>query len=955
MLARANLAFYANEFLTGPPEPPFSGKFMTVDHHIQWADLVNDHRLLCINAARGHGKSACAGTLVLRADGARIPVEQWAGDEVLAFDLEQNKFEPTYAPVPEESVPVPCVRVRTRTGREIEVTAEHPFLTFGGWVEARHLKLKQRIALPRRVRAGTGEVADAWLLGVLVGNGSLTASYVQITTGDAAVRDEVLAVAAEHNWSTREELYAIYLHANYARENSPLEFTRKHNLQGKNSYTKRVPPGIFTSSEPTICEFIAGLVDTDCHVDLTRKGSIEFFSVSRELMADVQHLLMRLGVVSVLTKKRGHYKGEPVVSWRLMVRGYSAELLAAKVTPRGKRAAELRVLLSRPRRPGISESVDVLPRECFALLTQEKNWYRRNGVVFNPSHTPTRNRMRMLAEIEPSEDARAKIKALCDAPILWDEIVAVEDIGLQVVYPMHVPGPENYIANDIINHNSHFFTLAYPIWMADKHPGSKGFIFSGSQPQADMILQKIIQEIEMNPKLEHLLPPEKGRKMWSTKQIRLQNGSEIYARGYGTKVRGVHPLWIVCDDILNDNDAHSESMRAKNIDYFFSAVRPTLLPSGQLIVIGTPFHKRDLYGELRTKPEYNFSTFPALLEAGKPTERPLWPDYFSHTTLRAMRSEMGSIRFAREMMCSPVTDDSSLFPMSLFLADGVMQMGARLGAPRGFWTQYGVKNVFMGVDFGLSATVGADYTVVWTMGVDEQGNRWILDIQREQGLAFGAQKALINDVARKYRPGLIFLEANQAQRIFGETLIQETDLPIKLFHTGDAKHSLEEGVPGLAVLLENRKVRIPRGDERSVEMTDLWIEEMRAMSFSGRVVSTGEHDDMVMAFWICNNAILKGNFSFAFGEQAGDAEVYEQEMKEIMGLEDEDDIDESEFVLGMRPNKPGRPRRINAQLVQDLAEGSEIGADSREAREAREGNLKPYSEVAPKMGAPKLW
>lgn len=948
-LARANLAFYANEFLSGPPEAPFNGKFMTVDHHVQWADLVNDHRLLCINAARGHGKSACAGTLVLRADGARIPVEEWAGGEVLSFDVASGEFEPAFSPKPDVSVPVPCVRVTTRTGREIDVTREHPFLTFDGWTKAGKLPLGERIALPRKIDVGHGIVEDAWLLGALIGNGCMTSTYVEIASADPAVRDEIHAVSRRRGWSVREVGCAMFLHANWVKGSGPLDFTRRHNLQGKSSYTKRVPPDINTSSVDSVCEFLAGLVDTDCHVSLYRRGTVEFFSVSKDLMKDVQHLLMRIGVVSVLSKKRGTYKGAPYTSWRLMVRGRSVEVLAARVRPKGKRAAEFAELLARRRGEGGSESVDVLPRGAYRLLTQDRNWFRRRGEVYREDHSPTRTKMRRLAALEPDEGARARVLALCDAPVLWDEVVSVTDLGLQVVYPLHVPGNENYVANDIVNHNSHFFTLAYPIWMADKHPNSKGFIFSGSQPQADMILQKIIHEIETNPKLAHLCPPEKGRKMWSTKQIRLLNGSEIYARGYGTKVRGVHPAWIVCDDILNDNDAHSEAVRAKNIDYFFNAVRPTLIPSGQLIVIGTPFHKRDLYGDLSGKPEYHFARFPAVIDSGKATERPLWPEYFSAVTLRAMRSEMGNIRFAREMMCSPVTDDSSLFPMSMFLADGVMQLGARLGAPRQFWTQFGVKNVFMGVDFGLSATVGSDYTVVWTMGVDEHGNRWILDIQRETGLSFGAQKALINDVARKYRPGLIFLEANQAQRIFGETLIQETDLPIKLFHTGDAKHSLEEGVPGLAVLLENRKVRIPRGDEASIEMTDKWIEEMRSMSFNGRVMSTGEHDDMVMAFWICNNAILKGNFTFAFGEQPEDTGTMEDVLKELMGTDD-DDMDD--FVIGMKPLARGRPRRVNAQLVQDLAEGSDFEADLRQDKSSE---LKPYDQVAPKMGAPKFW
>ena len=121
------------------------------------------------------------------------------------------------------------------------------------------------------------------------------------------------------------------------------------------------------------------------------------------------------------------------------------------------------------------------------------------------------------------------------------------------------------------------------------------------------------------------------------------------------------------------------------------------------------------------------------------------------------------------------------------------------------------------------------------------------------------------------------------------------------------------------------------------------------MSFNGRVMSTGEHDDMVMAFWICNNAILKGNFTFAFGEQPEDTGTMEDVLKELMGTDD-DDMDD--FVIGMKPLARGRPRRVNAQLVQDLAEGSDFEADLRQDKSSE---LKPYDQVAPKMGAPKFW
>jgi hypothetical protein len=156
-------------------------------------------------------------------------------------------------------------------------------------------------------------------------------------------------------------------------------------------------------------------------------------------------------------------------------------------------------------------------------------------------------------------------------------------------------------------------------------------------------------------------------------------------------------------------------------------------------------------------------------------------------------------------------------------------------------------------------------------------------MQREKGLAFQDQLSLINTVARRYDPALIFLEDNQMQRIFGDELIRTSDLPIKKFTTGVQKNSLDKGVPSLRVLLENKKVRIPRGDKRSVEMTDLWIDEMRGFTWvDGKLQSVEAHDDTVMAFWICDQAIRQGGFEFTFGDEYDDVDE-DALMAELMG------------------------------------------------------------------------
>lgn len=413
---------------------------------------------------------------------------------------------------------------------------------------------------------------------------------------------------------------------------------------------------------------------------------------------------------------------------------------------------------------------------------------------------------------------------------------------------------------------SFFFDFAYPIWSAVKQPHGSGFIFSATQDQAARILGDIKQELETNPRLQYLVPDTsmggKGKK-WSSTAIHLNNGHRIYARGFGTRVRGAHPRWIIVDDALNDETAYSEQVRKKQIDYFYTAVSNMCVPGGQIIVVGTPFHCLDLYGDLATNEEYIFRKYPAL--QGK-DEQPLWPARYDKERLLAKQREIGTVRFTREFLAEPVSDDMSLFPAFLFRGAPTEVFTLTLGMPKEIYDRLGVT-IFMGVDFAMSSSAAADYTVIWTMGVDRWGNRWIIDIQRGKGLPYQTQLSMINETGHKYDPALIFLEANQMQRIFGDELIRTTDLPIKQFVTGAQKNTLDKGVPSLRVLLENGKFRIPRGDKRSIEMTNLWIEEMRSITWAeGTLKSVGTHDDMVLSAWICDQAIRAGGFSFDFGD-----------------------------------------------------------------------------------------
>lgn len=586
--------------------------------------------------------------------------------------------------------------------------------------------------------------------------------------------------------------------------------------------------------------------------------------------------------------------------------------------------------------------------EILAELAQESCAFFASQYLQGPPEAPYNGRFLIGEHHEEWSDAVAEHARLC--------VLAPRDHG-----------------------KSFFFNMAYPIWQAQKHPNRKGYVFSGSQPQAEEILADIALEIETNPLLKHLNPSVKtGR--WSSTRIVLANGHKIYARGYGTKVRGAHPIWIVCDDVLNDDSMYSDLVRRKSIEYFYSAITNMIVPGGQIIVVGTPFHQQDLYGDLSRNNEYEFKRYRALSEEkdeegarilgpdGKPIERALWPERYPVPALHARRREIGQTRFSREQLCQPVSDDASLFPLNYFRGEPVEQFHFKLGSPAKWWDQMGITQRFMGVDFAISTNVGADYTVIWVMGLDKVGNRWVIDIIRDKGLPFETQKSLIRNAALKYDPQLIFLESNQMQRIFHDDLLRTTDLPIRPVHTGENKHHLEKGMPSLRVLLENQKLRIPRGDDYSRDMTDIWIDEMRNHTFQGgRVVSVGEHDDCAMAFYICEQALRQGTFGFSFREEEGDDEAYREVMTGLPapGVEWEEDdefYDEAEldpnFVLGAETQR-GRPRKVNAGLVEEgETRDEDYAMQKREVERAaqrrrRRGPAgKSYQEVRPPDGSP---
>lgn len=416
---------------------------------------------------------------------------------------------------------------------------------------------------------------------------------------------------------------------------------------------------------------------------------------------------------------------------------------------------------------------------------------------------------------------------------------------------------------------SYFFSHAYALWKLYRYKGNKviggrmvndilnarGFIMSNEMDLTEELLETIKISIEENDTLrEKLLPINPNgqlkRDWWSKRSIRTEKGSRINLKSYGGSFRGRHPGWIVVDDFMKDNVIYSELQRKKVIDYFHSVIMNAVIPKGQVIAVGTPFHAADLYADLKDKRGargWRVFEYPAISPEGKV----LWADRYSYDDLMDKRESQGNIIFSRELLCRPIVSDSSLFPWSILSKSLIgMDKYNLVSNIDSFPIKF--RKVVTGCDFAYSASVAADFSVFSTWGIDFDNNMWLIHLWRGKGKTYKEQIQVIKTINRNFRPDYIVCEANVFQHILVD-ILEDEGLTNVVPHvtTGSNKTDMISGVPGMTILFEQGRVKLPYGDQYSKNVVDLVLSELGSIGWTNKgIESIGQHDDTVMSMFM---------------------------------------------------------------------------------------------------------
>ncbi len=372
----------------------------------------------------------------------------------------------------------PCYRVRTRTGRMVEVTGHHPFLTVHGWTPLHDLRVGSSIAVPTAVptfgRDESWPIELVRLLAYFIAEGGLTDKSPEFTNTDPAIIEDFRAIILQYfpACAIRQEKITYIVAQPRTAEamrgrggimppNPVKVWLEEQGLWGKLARQKRFPSCVWTWSRRYLAEFVRILMSCDGSIyPVAGDPRVEFTVASPGLADDLHHAFIRFGIIAKrYTTSMGAERVE--ITSPDAIRTYQREIGLF-----GEKTQRFADLAPRVRQhPG---NAGHAPKEVWPLvMAAARNQgmamvelARRSGETtkqgkyggYNPHTRRSLPRHRLVRYGDVLRNP--SLRRLGSPDIHWDEIISIEDIGEQQVYDLTVPDGENFIAQDVIVHNT---------------------------------------------------------------------------------------------------------------------------------------------------------------------------------------------------------------------------------------------------------------------------------------------------------------------------------------------------------------------------------------------------------------------------------------------------------------------------------------------------------------------
>ncbi len=252
----------------------------------------------------------------------------------------------------------------------------------------------------------------------------------------------------------------------------------------------------------------------------------------------------------------------------------------------------------------------------------------------------------------------------------------------------------------------------------------------------------------------HVHPEEGKREKWTNSEISLDHPDRkkenirdpsVFTAGLTTGITGMHCDIAVLDDIVVRENAYTKVGR-EQVQSQYSLLSSIEGADAREWVVGTRYHPKDLYNDMLEMTEIIYDELgeepideqPIYEIMQRPVEEHgefLWPRQqrsdgkwfgFNRRILERKRGTyLDQMQFRAQYYNDPSDPDN--VPISNFLYFD----RDRLKQEDGYWFYRGKKlNLVAAIDFAYTIRATSDYTAIIVIGTDEDGDHYVLDINR---------------------------------------------------------------------------------------------------------------------------------------------------------------------------------------------------------------------------------
>ncbi|UCG02438.1 MAG: hypothetical protein JSW11_00300 [Candidatus Heimdallarchaeota archaeon] len=363
-------------------------------------------------------------------------------------------------------------KIKTHYGFEFNATPNHKLKIVRNsniiWSRMDEIKIGDRILLDKSIRwhNGNNDITEeqAYAIGLLIGDGSFTQPYeTTFRTNDLELSSAVNILGNFKQIPSDKTKYVMRGKLHQVDLCDRFGISLNH-LKTKD---KQFPSTILSSSRNVTSAFISGLFDTDGHTRVVQDKHggttimVGFTNTSKELVRQLQYILLHYGIVSHVKSRKRNEKWEEC--YELSITGTDVLVFAKEIGFRLKRKQD-KLLEGIGRKKRWMNQNDSIPDILPDMINIAENYRAKRGTgncvpvcaarlkeKITASRVLVDHFLRVYGEID---DPRIKsIRRLADPNIYYDKIISIEDDEC-VTFDVHIPDGHEYCANGFYSHNT---------------------------------------------------------------------------------------------------------------------------------------------------------------------------------------------------------------------------------------------------------------------------------------------------------------------------------------------------------------------------------------------------------------------------------------------------------------------------------------------------------------------